>query len=715
MKRIFLTFIVFISLFSTAKADEGMWLPYSLDGRTVAEMQALGCKLTPEQIFDLNNTSLKDAILQFGGGCTGEVISPNGLILTNHHCGIGQVQAHSSVENDYLTHGFWAYKYADELPNEGLSVLFLHNVKDVTEEVLKGVTDDMSEEDRNIIIASNSQSIEESLSEANKTTVRVESFYHGNQYIVFEYKKYEDVRLVACPPWGIGKYGADTDNWTWPRHKGDFCMFRIYTAPDGSPAEYSPENVPMKAKKYLPISMKGVKEGDYAMILGYPGSTDRYSSSQDVELNMNYYAPAIVDARTVKLNTYRKYMDADPVVFIKYASKQASVSNYWKYYIGQKEQLKRNKVVEKKQATEKEFEKWVNANPERKKKYGNVLKNFEESMEISKLYQAPSVYYREAGLSSCEAISFVRTFARVSMAINNKADKETVREMAQGLIPRVEAFFEDYDYELDKAVAINMLNLFYKQVPEDLRPDMINKIGAKNDGDFTKFVEKAFEKSFVTTPEKVMKWIENPKSIDKDPFFLLRSAIVDKYNEVIYPNLMAANEIKAPASRLYMEALMAMNPDKVFYPDANFTMRLTYGTVEDYEPRDAVVYDYKTNMDGVMDKYIPDNWEFDLPDDVIDLYNRKDYGRYADENGDLIVNFITTNDITGGNSGSPVIDGEGNLIGIAFDGNWEAMSGDISFENKVQRTICVDARFFLWTVDKVGKAQNLIDEMEIIW
>ncbi len=702
-------------MFSMAKADEGMWLPYALNGKTVEEMQALGCKLTPEQIFDLNNSSLKDAILQFGGGCTGEVISPNGLVLTNHHCGIGQVQAHSSVEHDYLTDGFWAYNYSEELPNEGLSVSFLVNVKDVTDDILKGVTDKMSEEERNNLIYANSDALAESLKEANKTTVRVVPFYHGNQYIVFEYAKYEDVRLVACPPWGIGKYGADTDNWTWPRHKGDFCIFRIYTAPDGSPAAYSEENVPMKSETFLPISMKGVQEGDYAMILGYPGSTDRYSSSQDVELVMKYTDPAIVDSRTVKLNTYRKYMDADPEVFIKYASKQASVSNYWKYSIGQMKQLDRNKVVEKKQAMEKEFAKWVAANPSRKAKYGDVLDRFAQSMEIAQQFEAPYIYYREAALSSCEAISFIRNFTAINKAIKEKQSKEEMAALIEKATATAEAYFDDYDCELDKAVAINMLNLFYKQVPENLRPDMINKIGAKNNGDFTKFVEKAFEKSFITSLDKTMKWLSNPKSIDKDPFLVLRNDIVDKYNEVIYPKLVEANEIKAPASRLYMEGLMAMQPDKVFYPDANFTMRLTYGTVESYEPADAVVYDYKTTMDGVMAKYIPNNWEFDLPADLIELYNKKDYGRYADENGDLIVNFITTNDITGGNSGSPVLDGEGNLIGLAFDGNWEAMSGDISFENEVQRTICVDARFLLFVIEKIGKAQNLIDEMKIIW
>ena len=714
MKR-FLSILILTALFTTTLHSQGgMWLPYLLSDKTVANMQAAGCKLTPEQIFDLKKTSLKDAVLQFNNGCTAEIISPNGLVLTNHHCGIGQIQSHSSVDHDYLQDGFWAKNYGEELVNENIAVYFLKDVVDVTDKILAGVKDTMSYQSRMEVIKANNAALRDEKKQQGAKNIEIVPFYHGNQYILFEYEAYEDVRLVACPPWGIGKYGADTDNWTWPRHKGDFCMFRIYTAPDGSPAKYAKENIPLKSKKYFPISMKGVKEGDYAMILGYPGSTDRYSSSQDVLLTMNYTDPAIVDIRTVKLDTYRKYMDADPQVFIKYASKQASVSNYWKYSIGQMKQLKRNKVVEKKVEQEKKFAKWIREDAKRQAMYKNVLADFQKKFDILKTYQTPYMYYREAGINCCEAVNFAGRFNALNKMIKAKKDKEEIAKKADEMKHYVESYFDDYDFELDKNVAINVINLFNERIPENMRPELINKIGEKYDGDFTEYVTKCFEKSVFTSKDKVLAWLENPKSVDKDPIMVLRNAFYDKFVADIYPKVLEAHQQSYDASRLYMKALMEMDENGNFYPDANFTMRLTYGNVKSYDPADAVHYDYKTTLDGVMAKYVPGNWEFDLPEQLIDLYNKKDYGVYADENGDMVVNFITTNDITGGNSGSPVLDAHGNMIGIAFDGNWEAMSGDISFENEVQRTICVDIRYFLFVVDKIGHAQNLLDEMTII-
>ena len=711
-KKINLLCIALMMLVLGARADEGMWLPYSINGQNLADMQRLGCKLTAEQIFSFNQPSLKDAIVQFGGGCTGELISPEGLLLTNHHCGLGQVQAHSSVEHDYLQDGFWARSKAEELPNEGLTVSFLAYIEDVTTAILKGVTDDMSEADRAAKISENGKKL--TLERKGKRDVEVEivPFYHGNQYILFEYDVYRDVRLVACPPWGIGKFGADTDNWTWPRHKGDFCIFRVYTAPDGSPAKYSKDNVPMKSKHFLPISLKGVQPGDYTMILGYPGSTDRYSASGAVKNVIDLEGPAIVDCRTTKLEQYRKHMDADPAVFIQYASKQASVSNYWKYYIGQVKQLKRNKVYEKRLEQEQAFRQWAAQDKNRKAKYDGIFDEMNNYWNHQSKYQKALIYHREAGWRGGEAVTFALRFRQLNSIIENKtATPNAIKERAKGMKKSVQDFFKDYNKALDRDVTIALLNLFYKDVNPTQLPATIKKIGDKNHGDFTAFVDNAFAKSIFVDQAKMEAWLNNPKSLSKDPVYALMYDILQSYWNL---SDQAEKVECGHANRLYMEGLMEMQKDRNFYPDANFTMRLTYGSVQDCQPADAITYNYITTLDGVMAKYKPGNWEFDVPQDLIKLWENHDYGRYADKNGDLVVNFITTNDITGGNSGSPVIDANGNLIGLAFDGNWEAMSGDIAFENEVQRTICMDMRYLLFIIDKMANAQNLMQELKIV-
>lgn len=710
MKKIFLFIMLVAFVFHVeVRADEGMWLPYSLDNQNLYEMQQLGCQLTAEQIFDLNQPSLKDAIVQFGGGCTGELISPNGLLLTNHHCGLSYVQKHATVEHDYLTDGFWALNMDEELPNEGLSVSFLSYVEDVTTAALEGVTDEKS---RDSILKENIKKIVKERKGDRDVEVEIVPFYSGNQYIMFEYDVYRDVRLVCCPPWGIGKYGADTDNWSWPRHKGDFCIFRVYTDKEGKPAKYSADNIPMKSKYYLPINIKGVKQGDYAMILGYPGSTDRYSTSYTVRNVIEAEGPAIVDCRTTKLNEYRKHMDADQAVFIQYASKQASVSNYWKYYIGQVKQLQRNHVYERRLAQEQKFMDWVDADEGRKAVYGDIFDDVKAKWEILDEINKPFVYHREAGWNGGEAVAFTRRFMKINRLLNDKADKKQIRSAADNLNASVEAFFKDYNMPLDKDVTTALLNLFYNDI-KTYTPSMIKEIGDKNNGDFTEWVNDAFGKSIFVDKAKMERWLANPKKLDKDPLYAMSMNIIDSYNGLV-EKYLEAGTIGNKAERLYIKGLMEMDKERHFYPDANFTMRLTYGTVEPYKSADAVYYNYYTTMDGVMAKYVPGNWEFDIPQDVRDLYEKRDYGRYADENGDLIVNFITTNDITGGNSGSPVINGNGELIGLAFDGNWESMSGDLSFEKSVQRTICMDARYLLWCIEKVGKAQNIIDELTVI-
>ena len=711
MKRILLIVMALLSVM-IARADEGMWLPYSLNGQNLAEMQAMGCKLTAEQIFSFNQPSIKDAIVQFGGGCTGEIISAEGLLLTNHHCGLSFVQKLSSIEHDYLTDGFWANSKGQELPNPGLSVLFLNHVEDVTEAVLKDVTAETTESEREELIAKNVKEITKNYGKKDFHRIEVVPFYSGNQYILFDYIEYKDVRLVCCPPWGIGKFGADTDNWTWPRHKGDFNIFRVYTDQEGNPANYAQDTIPMKSKWFLPINLDGVQPGDYAMILGYPGSTDRYSTSYTVKNIIEEEGPAIIDCRTTKLDNYRKHMDADQKVFIQYASKQASVSNYWKYYIGQVKQLKRNHVFERRQAQEQDFRNWVNADPKRKAEYGDIFSGIEKKWEILDEIEKSFVYHREAGWNGGEAVALSRRFRVLNDSIEAKADKEWIKQFSERHRGMAESVFKDYDAALDQDVTTALLNLFYKNIPAELMPSEILRIGRENNGDFTEYVAKAFKKSIFTDPARLEKWLQKPKSLSKDPIYALSYNIVESYQN-LYARFEEAQNLGNAGERLYMKGLMEMQQDRNFYPDANFTMRLTYGTVEPYKAADAVNYNYYTTMDGVMAKYVPGNWEFDIPQDVRDLVARKDYGRYANEKGELVVNFITTNDITGGNSGSPVIDGEGNLIGLAFDGNWEAMSGDLNFENKVQRTICMDARYLLWCIEKVGKCDNIIKELKI--
>ena len=553
-----------------AKADEGMWLPYNLSNQSLYEMQQLGCKLSAEQIFSLNQPSLKDAIVQFGGGCTGELISPEGLLLTNHHCGLSYVQKHATVEHDYLTDGFWALNKDEELPNQGLTVSFLAMVEDVTEAVLKDVVDEDTRED---VINNNIKEIIKERKGDRNVEIEIVPFYSGNQYILFEYDVYEDVRLVCCPPWGIGKYGADTDNWTWPRHKGDFNIFRVYTDKDGKPAKYSKDNVPMKSKHYLPINIKGVKQGDYAMILGYPGSTDRYSTSYTVKNIVDYEGPSIVNCRTAKLNEYRKHMDADPEVFIKYASKQASVSNYWKYYIGQVKQLKRNHVYERRLEQENAFREWVAADKARQAEYGAIWTDIEKKWAMMGEIQNAFVYLREAGWNGGEAVSFSRRFKKVNDMIKVKEDKEKISQNVENIRKASDAFFKDYDMALDKDVTIALLNLFYNDIENNV-PDMVATIGEKNNGDFTAWVEEAFQKSIFTDKERMEKWFNKPKRLDKDPIYALAMSFVNEYFDV-YDIYERANITGNYGERLYMKGLMEMQTERNFYPDANFTMRLT--------------------------------------------------------------------------------------------------------------------------------------------
>ncbi len=716
MKKITILMLALVlGLLPKLKADEGMWIPLLIK-KNIPEMRRLGCKLTAEDIYSMNHSSIKDAIVIFGGGCTGEIVSPEGLLFTNHHCGFDAIQKVSTPEHNYLEDGFWAYNKDEEKPIEGLTVKFLNYMKDVTDQVLDSVTDDMDENTRLEIIDKNASKVEKEASEDGKYLAVVKPIFGGNQYFVYVYTVYKDVRLVGAPPQAIGKFGGDTDNWMWPRHTGDFSIFRVYTAPDGSPAEYSEDNIPLKPKHYLPINISPKKKNEFTFIMGNPGSTQRYLSSWGVENAINLYNPTIVKIRDKKLKLMKEGMDADPAVKLQYSSKYARTANYWKYFIGQTKALKRLKVKEEKQKLEAEFENWINKDASRKEKYGEALPDLENAYKegIDK-YTVPRLFFFEAVYRGPEIISYAASFGRLKKALEEKKpDKEKVNKMVESLKQGVNEHFKDYNYNIDRNIFAAMMKMYYENVDKEFRPEILDKMYTKYKGNWDKFADRVFEKSIFSSPEKVNAFLNKPsaKALKKDPALNLWDEFLNDYrklNKDLEPYLLK----KGRGHRLFIAGLQKMFPDKNFYPDANFTMRLTYGTVLDYYPADAVHYDYVTHLYGVMQKEDPSNPEFIVPKKLKEIYKKKDYGQYG-EDGKLITDFLSTNDITGGNSGSPIMNDRGQLIGLAFDGNWEAMSGDIKFDAELQRTINVDIRYVLLVIDKYANAKNLIDELTII-
>ena len=698
-----------------AQADEGMWLPLLIKRLNYVDMQKEGLKLTAEEIYSVNHSSIKDAVIQLGNGCTGEIISAEGLILTNHHCGYGSIQAHSTVEHDYLTDGFWAMKKEDELPNPGFFVKFLIRIEDVSQQVLEATNDSMTEDERREAVNSIIQVLKNDNSEAGKYDIVIKPFFNGNEYYMFVMQTYRDVRLVGAPPSSIGKFGGDTDNWMWPRHTGDFSMFRVYTAPDGSPAEYSKDNVPMKPKHFLPVSLDGVHENDFAMILGYPGHTDRYMTSYGINHNLELVYPTRISIRRAKLDIYSEAMKADPKVRIQYASKYARVSNYWKNFIGMSRGLKKLHVPEKKKATEDKLTKWINEDPARVALYGNALSDIEAAYQVINKYTVAKYYYYEA-------IKYGPEVLYASMAYQNlldelkkeNPDQEKIAAMTKKLKAKAEKFFKDYNVDVDRKVWAKMMEMYSQNVIIDQQPKYLVDAASEYKLDFNKMAEKVYGKTIFSDQAKLNAFLESPKAevLEKDPVYIAMLAFNDSFDK-IKKETHDANDKLRRGNRLFIAALRKMEKDKKFYPDANFTMRLTYGQVKGYDAADAVHYKYYTTIEGIMEKEDPNNPEFIVPAKLKELYEAKDYGRYG-ANGTLNVCFLSNNDITGGNSGSPVLNGEGQLIGLAFDGNWEAMSGDIAFEPELQRTISVDIRYVMFIIDKFAGAQNLIDEIQFV-
>ena len=714
MKKLLLLLVLVIAGKGFVRADEGMWLPLLIDRLNYVDMQKMGLKLTAEEIYSVNKSSIKDAIVLFGRGCTGEIISSQGLLLTNHHCGYGAIQSESTVEKDYLTNGFWAMKTSEELPIPGLTVKFLIRMEDVTQKVLSVLSVNMTEEERNKKIKEISETLQKEATSGTGYDASIKSFFEGNEFYMFVYQTYNDVRLVGAPPSSIGKFGADTDNWMWPRHTCDFSMFRVYTAPDGSPAPYSEKNIPMTPKYSLPISIKGVKNNDYTMILGYPGTTERYLTSFGIDFYVKESYPTRIDIRGKKLEIMRADMDANPEIRIKYASKYAGISNYWKNFIGTVKALNKLKVADKKRQQETDLTSWIASDKILTEKYGNALPMMQQAYTDLLKTNKARIYYAEA-ITGCEAMTFTKRFLELQKLLKEtKADTARINAVVAEIRKASEKFFKDYSLTTDMKLTEAMLGMYSKNVAQDQQPEYFKKLVSKYKSDFNKLTIALFKKSSYTNKESVEAFLQKPslKTLESDPLFSLMHAFTDSYS-ALNPSWNEANNKLGTAKRIYIAGLREMKPGDKFYPDANQTMRLTYGKVMDYEPADGMRYEYYTTLEGVMQKEDSTSWEFKVAPKLKSLYQAKDFGVYG-ENGIMKTDFISNNDITGGNSGSPVLDGNGYLVGLAFDGNWEAMSGNISFEPDLQRTINVDIRYVLFVVDKFAGAKNLISEMNII-
>ncbi len=714
--RLIVLFIILLS--SIVRADEGMWIPILIEKFNIEIMQEKGFKLSAEDIYSVNQASMKDAVMIFGGGCTAELISDQGLIITNHHCGYRPIQSHSTVDHDYLTNGFWAMSQEEELTNPGLTVTFLKWMKDVTEEVLEGIEDGMSEEEISDIKQENIIKIKEEAIEGTHFTVQVKPFYYGNQYFLFVNEAYKDVRLVGAPPSAIGKFGGDTDNWMWPRHTGDFSLFRIYAGEDNKPAEYSPDNVPFNPKKFFPISLKGTRPGDFTMVFGYPGSTYEYVPSFHLQMLIGDIYPALIDVRTKKLEIMQKTMEKSPEVRIQYSAKAAGVSNSWKRWKGEIRGLDKLDALIKKQEYEKRFVEWTGASPERNRRYGKLLERYEKVYdEIAPLRLGQS-YLREVFFyNGVENLSLASGFSKLVSMIGNNASQEEIDKSLESLRRRVTGFFKNYDQATGDALAVAMLSMFEENVSREYHPEEFAKIMEKYNGNYQAWMKKVRKKSLFMDEEVLLSFLNSfkasdVKKIEKDPIYKLAQSAGEAYGKILFEYGKLNRELEN-LHRVYMKAQMDFETDRLFYPDANFSLRVSYGEVSGYNSRDAVFYKHYTTLEGVIEKDNPEIYDYDVPEKLKELYLKKDYGKYA-QDGKMPICFLATNHTTGGNSGSPVIDAEGNLIGINFDRAWEGVMSDLMFNPEQCRNISIDIRYALFIIDKFAGAGYLLDEMTLV-
>ncbi len=719
MKKVLVSLVLIASLFK-ARADEGMWLPMLLGQQVYNDMVKKGLKLTREQLYSVNNASLKDAILIFGGGCTGEIVSNQGLIFTNHHCGYDAIATASSVEHNYLKDGFYAYNKDQEIKSS-LTVQFLDRIADVTKEVEDAVKG-LSWDERTKKLPDVFKTITDKVADKeNGLAGRVYSMFKGNQYIMYVYKTYRDIRLVGAPPESVGKFGGDTDNWEWPRHTGDFSIFRVYATPDGKPADYSKDNVPLKPKHFLPVSIKGIKDGDYAMIYGYPGGTNRYETSYGIKLKNEVENPALVALRDMRLKYMHEQMIKSPEVKLKLASSYAGIANYWKFFDGETKQLIKFHTYEQKQQYESAFSKWAAGKTE----YANIMSDYEKNYAAWAPYSKARQYTNEGILGSPLAAFGASLIALEAALTKPGTSAADIKKVVDATDAKRKTFLAGEDKPSEERILAAVAMAFYTDVDKSQHPiGLYEKIKAgygdlKDETTYRKWAKVVFAATMILDDIKWSAFVANPDAnvLQADPAFDFGSSFVKNYNTKYAPLYAAFVNKNNELGRAYLKGIMEMNPAAVnkMYPDANFSMRVSYGNVKSYAPRDAVKYDFVTTSKGILEKYIPGDYEYDLPVKQIELLKKRDFGQYIDKTrNDLVVGFITTNDITGGNSGSPVIDANGNLIGLAFDGNYEALSHKIAFDKDLNRTINVDVRYVLWCIDKLGGAKNIIDELKLV-
>jgi len=693
----------------TRSIQGGMWIPSLLEGVNEKEMQMLGSKMTAKDIYDVNNSSLKDAIAHFGGGCTSEIISPNGLLLTNHHCGFGNIQAHSTVEHDYLKDGFWAMSYEEELPNENLSATFIKRIDDVTTQVFDGVTEDMDEASKMKLINQNIQKVTKAAQKEEWQDANVKSFYKGNQYMLFVTERYTDVRLVGAPPSSIGKFGADTDNWMWPRHTGDFSMFRVYADANNRPAKYSKDNVPYKPNHYLPISLDGVEENDFTMVFGFPGRTNEYLPAKGVDQIVNVLNPAKIEVRENALKIVNTYMRKDAGIKIKYASKYASIANYWKKWIGENQGIKQTKAIEIKKELEKEFSQIV------KEKdmvgYQSLLSDFEKLYTEIESVSLARDYWIEIAYRNVELLGITFRAYQIEQAYL-RGGEAGFNNARTAILGRLEGTYKNYSAMVDQPVFAKLVGLYAEKTPKEYVP--ANMV----DVDFTALANDIYATSKLTSLEGAKEILSGTpdeviKKLNEDKAFTFGKELHSIFYNKIEPKFQKLNVELAGVQKKYMKALMEVFPNKRFFPDANSTLRVNYGMVQGYAPKDGVYYTPKTYLAGVIEKFVPGDYEFDVPKKLRDLYEAKDFGPYG-ENGRMPLDYLSTNHMTGGNSGSPVVDAYGNLTGLAFDTTWEGTMSDLHFDADIVRSISVDIRYVLFIIDKYAGAKNLIDEMTLV-
>jgi hypothetical protein len=704
----FLKLLLLFVAFQMQAQQGGMWIPSMLKGMNESEMKSLGMKMSAQDIYDVNQSSLKDAIIHFNGGCTSEIISPKGLLLTNHHCGYGEIQKHSSVENDYLQDGFWAKDLASELPNPGMVATLIVSIHDVTTAVLEGVMQLPSEAEKQKRIQENIARVQATFPKEKWQDNRIRVFYEGNQYILFVTETFKDVRLVGAPPSSIGKFGSDTDNWVWPRHTGDFAMFRIYAGKDNKPAEYSKDNVPYTPKHFLPISLDGVAEGDFTMVFGFPGRTQEYLPAVAVEQIVNSLNPAKIAIRDAALKVQDGFMRKDQAIKIQYASKYASVANYWKKWIGESQGLKKSNAVQIKKDFEKEFQNRVTKSG-KSAEYGSLLANFEKNYQAIDQYALARDYFVETVLRNTELLSVGFRLYQLEQVYKARGE-QAFTDRKNNTITSLEGFYKDFNAKVDEKVFEQLMALYTKNSP--LLPADIKAL------DIKKTTALVYGKSKLTSYKGAQELLKGDaktvfKNLNKDAGYQLVKKLADNFYNTISPKYDEINLEIAALQRTYMKAQLELFPDGRYFPDANSTLRVTYGQVKGYSPSDAVYYEPVTHLEGVIEKYVPGDYEFDVPAKLIELINNKDYGQYA-ENGKMPVCFIATNHTTGGNSGSPAIDANGNLIGLNFDRVWEGTMSDIYYDPAICRNIMVDIRYVLFIIDKFANAKHLIDEMKLV-